>query len=233
MRRIYTLSKNSVLNILKSIGLILLIFTAQQFVSAFSLIKENPIVAITLGIIGLIGYIGLVLWLKPFKPTEFKHKWKSHPILRFLGTVVGTYIVMAIASMIIGILKVAMNHTETTANQSAINSMASNGSIWIVVALLLSAPLFEEFAFRWVIFEKMFPKARWIAPFLTSTITFAAAHVMAGSMLDVWSWLTYLPMSIIFTALYAWRRDIVLNMSVHFVWNFVSALMMLSVMHIL
>lgn len=225
-----TLNKQLVLDKLKAILTIILVFTAQQCITASIIFTKNPPLAITLVVIGVLIYGAVVIVAKPFKMEYAKH-WKSKAWIKNSVIVVGTYILMYISSGIVTIIKTIAHHTEVSANQDAINSMATNGSVILVVAMVLIAPFFEEVAFRWAIFDKLFKDYKWYIPFIVSSIVFAGMHVMAGSLFDIWNWLTYLPMAMIFSGLYAWRRNIVLNISVHLLWNLTSVAAMLAVLN--
>lgn len=225
-----TLNKQLVLDKLKAILIIIMVFAAQQFITAAILFANNPPVAIALVIIGVLIYGTIVIVTKPFKMERAKH-WANKAWLKNIGIVIGTYVLMYIVSVISAIIKTLAHHTEVSANQDAINSMASNGSTILVVAMVLIAPFFEEVAFRWAIFDKLFKNNKWYIPFIVSSIVFAGMHVMAGNLFDIWNWLTYLPMALVFSGLYAWRRNITLNIAVHLLWNLTSVIAMLAVLH--
>lgn len=205
----------------------LVVFIAQQISLSASLIP-NTAVATVLFFTG-ITIAGIVAYkYKIFTNYPHERQIKHHKTLIKIGIVIGTYLLMFAASSFSVITKNALNLVENVSNQDIINSIAKHGNLSFLILALLTAPFFEELIFRWFIFEKLKPTGSRLIPFAVASIAFAMAHVAAGGLTDLSSWITYLPMSIILTGLYALFGDIKLNMTVHLIWNAASVLALIT-----
>jgi membrane protease YdiL (CAAX protease family) len=95
---------------------------------------------------------------------------------------------------------------------------------WIRLLLVLTAGIFEETLFRGYAIERItyLTGSKWIAGFIT-LVAFTLAHTPAVGFTHL------LPVFIVgayMTALYLWRRDLVLNIVVHLVIDGVQLLLM-------
>lgn len=223
------LTKSTLIQAAKAVAIIIAVFASQQLITAGIVVYENKALAIALALIGVVIYAAVIVVTKPFSRKNVR-KWNGAAALKNIGLVIGTYLVMYATSFIVAVIKSLSHANIPPANQDAINRMAENGATGLVILMVLMAPLFEEVAFRWAIFDKMFAHMSWKVPFVISSITFAGMHVMAGSLLDIWAWATYLPMAMIFAGLYAWRRDLVLNIAVHLLWNASSVVALIALL---
>lgn len=207
----------------------LVVFIAQQISLGASLIPNTAVATILfftgITIAGIVAYKYKIF-------TEYPHErqFKRHKILIKIGIIIGAYLALLAAATFSLIIKDAVNVAHVTSNQGIINSIAKHGNLSFLILSLLAAPFFEELLFRWFIFEKLKPTGSRLTPFVIATISFAMAHVVAGGLTDLASWITYLPMSIILTGLYALFGDIKLNITVHLIWNAVSVLALIAAM---
>ena len=229
------MTKSNLWKFTKAVIIMISVFASQQLITGAIMLYKNMALAITLAILGIVIYLGTLYVIKPFsrknvKPWKITWNIPGEQSLKYILTVIVTYLMLFSANILTAVIKNLAHHTDTSANQDAINTMAQNGSMGLVVLMVLMAPFFEEIAFRWVIFEKMFETTKWYIPFAVSSIVFAGMHVIVGNVFNIWDWISYLPMAIIFAGLYAWRRNLILNITVHFVWNLTAALSMITLL---
>ena len=89
--------------------------------------------------------------------------------------------------------------------------------VWLGLWIFLSSSIAEEFLYRGFVLERLGQVCGniWIGGLIT-LIWFTAMHLPLGL---VYSLTIVLPATIMITALYIWRRDLVANIIVHLVFN--------------
>lgn len=208
----------------------LLVFVAQQ-ISTLSVVLTNPkakVTAVLVFILGLTILYRIATRYGIFKDYPHRLDLGKFKVLKYTGIAVASVGGIFVASILSQVLKSQFGLTDVAKNQDVIQKLAENGNIHLLILTILAAPMFEEILFRWFIFEKLCPSgSRWL-PFTISTVAFAAAHVTAAGLTDINGWLTYLPMSIVITYVYKKFGDIRLNILVHFLWNAISAVAIVS-----
>lgn len=105
------------------------------------------------------------------------------------------------------------------ANSAGIDDVVSNTSWWLIFVSILTAGITEEIVFRGYIIERMveITKKNWIG-ILVSVIAFVLPHTMSWNMTHVIA--VVLPLGLILSGLYLWKRNVVFNMIVHIVIDF-------------
>lgn len=109
--------------------------------------------------------------------------------------------------------------TTTTQNQVALNQLETAIPFTVFSAQTLFAGFFEELTYRVGIFEIVLKNHIKLA-FIVATLLFALMH----GPTNLYSWVFYGCMSLVLTFFYFKYRNFYLNMSIHFLWNFVSLL---------
>ncbi|GLB47544.1 CAAX amino protease [Philodulcilactobacillus myokoensis] len=137
------------------------------------------------------------------------------------------WIVVFIINIVLSILDNVVYHTQTTANQSILNGIASNSDkvvlIFFILDLLLS-PFVEEFIFRGFIMDVFFKENSFWMPIIVSSVFFALGHATGG---DIFAFLTYFSMGAGLGYIYKKTGNIKASISMHFLQNALASLAML------
>ncbi len=101
-------------------------------------------------------------------------------------------------------------------NGNDINEVVSNTSWMLILFSILTAGITEEIVFRGYVIERMheITNRNWLGV-LVSIIAFVLPHTISWNMTHVIA--VVLPLGLILTGLYIWRRNIIFNMIVHIV----------------
>lgn len=147
-------------------------------------------------------------------------KWSIKNLLASKWMILLGLILMIVWSLVYpAILSIFNLNIPIGDNQALINSAAANTPSWLMwLHLAIGAPVMEETIFRAGIYELLFDKQPIIA-FFTSAISFAALHMLNGSLLDWRVWGIYLGMGFILSGVYYKTRKIESTVSLHFLWN--------------
>ena len=110
-----------------------------------------------------------------------------------------------------------------------VDRVAASGPAWLVLAVVLTASVTEEFLFRAYPIERLtrLTGARWPGALL-SLATFVAFHLQGwhlGHVLGV-----VLPLGAVMTGLYLWRRNVVFVIITHFLLDLPLVLVALGVL---
>lgn len=154
---------------------------------------------------GILTFVLAKRWQIIEKPTK-----KSFPI----GKILLGFLFIFIASYLSNLIGGFFHTTETTQNQTALDSLSQQIPMIVFGAQVITAGFFEEITYRASIFELIFKKYPIIA-YIAAALIFTIMH----GPTDIYSWLTYGSMSLVLTSFYAKYRNIYLNMSIHILWN--------------
>lgn len=124
---------------------------------------------------------------------------------------------------------------QVAENQLLLEEVSQTLSPFLMfLAVVIAAPLFEEFIFRFILIDKVFGfLPAWVAGFF-SLLIFALIHVAAelatGDInLIMYTALQYIPMSLIFVVAYVREKNVYMNTAIHFVVNLVGFLALSAV----
>ncbi|MEN8172951.1 MAG: type II CAAX endopeptidase family protein [Chloroflexota bacterium] len=101
-------------------------------------------------------------------------------------------------------------------NGGDIHEVVSSTSWWMIFVSVLTAGITEEIIFRGYIIERIneITKKKWTAV-LVSLIAFILPHTMSWNMTHVIA--VVLPLGLILSGLYLWKRNLLFNMIIHVV----------------
>ena len=108
-------------------------------------------------------------------------------------------------------------------NQLYLESQIEMFPVWSIFKILVEAPILEEYIFRKVFFEKFFNNGTKISLLfvtLANGFLFALLHTTDFNI----SFIMYFSMSILFSFVYLYTRDIRYSMFIHFMKNFLSVI---------
>lgn len=197
--------------ILMIVGLLILVLVANSLALLglnFSLFIPNlpGLAELALNLLGL----GLAFLIIHFIRREYE-SWSSHGPFQMTGK----DIAYAFAYLIIGRLLIVglsymmeyLSGESTTANDAAIMAMMERASLSSVIglgiAVIVVAPLVEEFVFRGLFKEMLFPQQKWLS-LIVSSLVFSSFHMSS----NVWSFLIYFALGALFCLAYYRRMNI-------------------------
>ena len=181
---------------------------AQALGTAIFLIGSGTLVLVGL-VLGL-SYVCRHDWLRPV------HDWLA--LLFKGGLALGGLMIMSVMVMII---MHGLGQDATTNQQTIAGWLSLRGwhRVWLVVQLVMIAPLMEELVFRGL-FCRWFLVHHQVWQALLSAALFATVHEMRLSL----SWLLYFGAGLILVILYQRQQDLKLNWVVHSLYNLLSLL---------
>ena len=179
---------------------------AQSLGTAIFLIGSGTLVLV--GLASGLSYVCRYNWLRPV------HDWRA--LLFKGGLSLGGLMIMSV--MVMTIMH-GLGQDATTNQQAIAGWLSLRGwrKGWLVVQLVMIAPLMEELVFRGL-FCRWFlgQHQRWQA--LVSAGAFASVHEIRLSL----SWLLYFGAGLILACLYQRQHDLRLNWVVHSLYNGLS-----------
>lgn len=97
-----------------------------------------------------------------------------------------------------------------------IEAVVSNTSWWMMLAGILTAGITEEIIFRGYLIERIIEltKKNWVA-LSVSLIAFVLPHTMSWNLTHVIA--VVLPLGLILSGMYLWKRNLLFNMIIHIV----------------
>ena len=100
------------------------------------------------------------------------------------------------------------------ATGSGIGEVTSSTSWWILLISVLTAGIVEEILFRGYLLERVneLSGSQWLA-ILISIVAFAIPHILSWNIAHIVG--VVLPLGLILTGLYLWKRNLAFNMIVH------------------
>ncbi len=132
------------------------------------------------------------------------------------------YAALITSAIAVAVLSGASTETMTGPTRE-ITSLLGTPSIWTMIGIAATAGIFEEIVFRGFILTRLRVLAGgWPTAILIGSVLFAVPHVWQG----VWAMVLVLPVSIILSVVFVWRRSLVPVIFAHFLFNFLQLLMM-------
>lgn len=119
-------------------------------------------------------------------------------------------------SLLVPVLTLLVNTIIPPSDTGTITQVASNYSWWIILLSVLTAGITEEVLFRGYALERLIEITgnKWVSG-LVSLLFFTAAHAAGWNMNHIIG--VVIPLGIILTGLYFWKRNLLFVMIVHVV----------------
>jgi membrane protease YdiL (CAAX protease family) len=185
--------------------------------SIIGLFLEAFVAPVTLALFGQ-----CLLWLLTLGVLAIAVYWERIP-LSSLGVRSLTWqmvVVAIVLGMVLGVaiplLEALASHIFASSQGGTIQSTSNSAPAWLLLIVILTASVTEEVLFRAYPLERsarltgsMWPGA------ILSLAAFVAFHLQGWNIAHVLG--AVLPLGAILTALYAWRRNLLFNIVVHFV----------------
>lgn len=117
---------------------------------------------------------------------------------------------------------------EAGANQDLVVSAVSSGSmIFSFISIVITAPLIEEFVFRFAVMNKVFGKAPKIVAIIASSLIFTFIHIGFGQFSEgipfvIHVMMGYLPIALCLSIIYAKEQKLEYSISVHLLNNLIG-----------
>lgn len=197
----------------------ILLFIAYAFCQELSL--KLPLVAV-----GISAVLGLVLIKYNFNKTtqrQLKHPVRSS-ILLILGSLIAIFLINICYQAILQQFSITIPLGD---NQKILNQLGKKNLMSLAFLTILIGPVFEEGIFRLGFIS--FKNKNWtIISSCFSALLFALVHV-SGTW-NVWVFGEYLIISIIFTLLYVYTRDMRYSLALHVSYNTLVFLAILAML---
>lgn len=157
-------------------------------------------------------------FLRSETPKLYRNAPLNRRNLRFLALMVGALVLVQLANYLL----VSFGVTPEADNQVELMKLMKSATLPMVLLTVLGAPPVEEFIFRGLLMHA-FPhqdqrRWQWLAG-TVSVVCFATAHTLPTDFLN---WLLYAGMGAVFTATYAYTKDIRYDIGLHFLNNLVA-----------
>jgi len=183
-------------------------FQAKMLISQF--------IAEVIGIVMIIGFLKNI-FIYDFK--KLKDKWYIKLIIVVLGTVL-----LVLTTSILTEIYEALGIDGTSENQTGIEeALSSNMRVFMIIMVVILAPIFEEILFRKLLIGYLTEKAHLSdgISFLISTFVFALIHVL--DLVSIVFIFIYLALSAIITLSYMIsKKNIYVSTILHMLNNFLS-----------
>lgn len=196
---------------LMMVGFLILVLVANSLALLglnFSLfIPQLPSLAeLALNVLGL----GLAFLIIHFIKRQYQ-SWSSHGSFQMTGRDLGyAFLYLVIGRLIIigfAYLMEYFSGESTTANDAAIMAMMERASLSSVISLgiavIVVAPLVEEFVFRGLFKEMLFPRHKWLS-LIVGSLVFSSFHMST----NFWSFFIYFALGLLFCLAYYRRMNI-------------------------
>ena len=208
----------------KIIALILLIiFSIIMFVlPRFNIINKIPDWSVYLFLFLItitISFNDLVNDMKDY----FKNFKKYFPF------VIKRYFIMLFFAFCAALIVILITKTNTSNNQALVNEMLKNKALYAFILSVIYAPLIEECVFRLNMKKFINNKTLFI---IISGILFGIGHVIntSSSLLEFVPVIQYSTLGICLAKAYSDTNNIMVPISIHFIQNLLSALLVLFVL---
>ena len=200
-----------------SVGLILSIF-GYLLVSAITHLSpvSNSLSELKLTILGLIMIWVLVVILLMLVKWGEKRSFSSIGFKAITGKEILLAIVIGIVLSLTVPLFTLLVGQIIPSSRGDIEEVVSNTTWWLMLFGILTAGITEEIMFRGYLIERLYeitPK-HWLG-ILVSVGAFVLPHTLSWNMTHVIA--VVLPLGLILSGLYLWKRNLIFNMIVHIV----------------
>lgn len=199
----------------------------QFILSAFPLANRMPeqfSIIFGQALIWLVGMalIAIVRWgeNQPLTSIGFKNiSWKDI----ILAVLIGIFL-----SILVPILTLLVSQFISESGSGDIGSVTSTVSWWVMLISVLTAGVIEELIYRGYIIERLLTMTNkyWVAISI-SVIAFVLPHLSSWNTSHVIG--VVLPLGLILSGLYVWKKNLIFNMIVHFMIDFPLVIMALMV----
>ncbi len=157
---------------------------------------------------------------------DYKKHFVSHTIQ---GLFVGPALLL-LMSIVGGLLTMALGGSDTSQNQSMIESLMNTKPLLMAIPTVLLAPVLEEIVFRGLIFTWVYEKFPKLAHII-SAFLFGFVHVvmgiLGGNVAEFIQIFSYFFMGMVLSYLYEKRNNIYVPILSHTVNNFIAVIMQL------
>jgi membrane protease YdiL (CAAX protease family) len=166
-----------------------------------------------------IALAAAIVWLnRKYLKKVFEKKFTGKDWLKVLGG----FVIVFLASVIGGLLIVALGGEDSVAPAQQVGlDYSALFPIGAIISIVITAPIWEELAFRYA-GRKLFKNK--ILYVIIPTLLFAFIHTVNFSLIDN---LSYLVFGAGLALIYLWFKDIRINMLVHFLWNIMAVAAMI------
>lgn len=177
-------------------------------------------------LVGFVAVITLGLWIYQ----------RVHPVKwqRLSGRdwwlMVRAYLFVIVVEMVLGMLNNLVYHQTSTANNQAITSYLSQGTLTLVLLSLtavLASPIIEEITFRGLLVDGCFPAKMFWLPIVFSGVAFSIVHMSSNPI----SWLIYAMMGGTFAYVYKRTHKLQSTIILHAFNNLIAVGAMLLTLH--
>ena len=197
------------------VGLFIAIF-GYQIVFA---IQSLPVLTTSLDKLSLTLMGFILVWILAILILLIVRRGEKKPYSSIgLRSIKGKEILIAmvigvILSLSVPLLTLLVSHF-IPAKGSGIGEVTSATSWWILLISVLTAGIVEEILFRGYLLERVneLSGSQWLA-ILISIVAFAMPHILSWNMAHVVG--VVLPLGLILTGLYLWKRNLVFKWIVH------------------
>lgn len=232
--------KKPIVQLLFAILTIVIVFFIYSLLQGISLLsKTQATLFTTISIVLIVLLFCLVYWWVSKRQRNIPSVQPAAPLRGLKIALLGAVLVL-IMQTFVGILQMLIiGDTNSSANQQEIEKMFKNSDtfLFILVSILIAAPLMEELLFRRILIGKVPPiktKMFYFRVFL-SIISFAAMHLITElvkgiGVEELFSLLTYLLISLIITFVYVRTGSLWYSITAHFLNNAVAVLSMLALL---
>lgn len=208
------------------VGMFFLYSLAQVIVLMPALVSDGHTAWWLDGILFLLVFGALIYFcvtvyhyfLRSEGPRVYHNQRLNRPRVKFLVLM----ILALVAVQALNYVLVRTGITHEAENQIELMKLMKTATVPMVLLTVLGAPPVEEFIFRGLLMHAFPHQAtvrwRWFAG-VVSVVAFATAHTMPT---DFWNWLLYAGMGAVFTATYAYTKDIRYDIGLHFLNNLVA-----------
>ncbi len=208
------------------VGVFALYSIADLVSMAPSLLTGGKASALVIGVVFAVTFGGLIYllasmyryFLRSETPSLFGPRRPDKHVWRFMaGMVMALVVVQTLSSVAVNLHWVAESE-----NQNALMQLLQKAPLAMTLTAVVGAPPVEELLFRGLLMHS-FPhleRREWLwSASIVSAVVFGLMH--AGPSEPI-SMLIYIAMGAIFTATYAYTKDIRYSIALHFLNNFVA-----------
>ncbi|MFD1418805.1 CPBP family intramembrane glutamic endopeptidase [Companilactobacillus keshanensis] len=195
--------------LLEQIPLGLLTLTKKELGHNYaSYLKIVPIITIILLVV-----VAFIIW-RVFKKAQL---FKTIPFKKSTWIIVGfaTILTFAINAVTVPLMN------KTNSNVDALQLVAQNNIVILILFTIIVAPILEEILFRGIFMNWFFPNTP-IVSVLLSGLFFGYAHAPFSTHIDWVYFLSKVLLGIVLAAVYARTKNIKADITVHFLNNFLA-----------
>lgn len=212
-------SKVSTLDVVKSF-FFLIIFPFIMFVlPSYSFFSKIPSILVYVLILSLV----LIFYFRELKDNFiiFAKNFKT-----YLPFIIKRYLIMLGVMVLVAIPIILLNNGETSANQTMVNALFKKIPIQALILSTIYAPFVEESVFRLSLSKLFSNKTLFI---ITSGFLFGSLHVIDKftSLTDLLYVFQYAALGMCLAKAYADSKNIFVSISMHFIQNFLAAILVL------